>query len=298
MYYYRIYGMRLLSDIKFIQLPVLSAEECLLPPQITVTEAAFPDRFKRDRTCYSEIGSAVSYLSNSYCYLLAENGVRLSYEKKESATDALLSAYLLGWGLSMLFYQQHKLAIHCSCVAGTKGAVLLCGDSGSGKSTITTALLERGYSLMADDIVMLDLSNDDTVLALSAFPYQKLCRDAVQKLALPEDELLYIDETKDKFLVPYKGHFPSEPVPVHAIIVLSLCKGDKVLSKELTGVPKFAACMDTWFLRPLLGQSLYAPENGAAGLALASKIPVYHIARPVGIDSKDTVMQEILSYID
>lgn len=297
MYFYQIYGMCLASDIALLQLPAVSAGEDLHTPQITVSEAPFPDTLKSASVCYSHISTDMSYLSNSHCYLLVKDGTRIFYERKKDTTDTLLSSYLLGWGISMLLYQQHKLAIHGSCVSGPKGAVLLCGDSGSGKSTLTSALLEKGYCLMADDITMLDFSDEASVYTYSAFPYQKLCRDAVQRLGISEEELLYIDEAKDKFLVPYRGPFPTGPVPVQAMILLSLSKTDRVLSSEVTGVAKFQACMNSLFLRPLLGDTLYTPENGILGLTLASRIPVYHIIRPVGYDTRKAILNQILTYI-
>lgn len=297
MYHYRIYGMRLLSDLPFRQLCVLSPEEEPQLPQITVAQAPFPEHLKQKHTCFSHIAKDISYLSNSHCYLLAEHGNRLLYERKADTKDALLCAYILGWGISMLCQQQNRLALHCSCIAGAKGAVLICGNSGAGKSTLTTALLNRGFSLMADDIAAVHFDETGAVFATSAFPYQKLCRDAALQLALPLHELIYIDENKDKFLVPYTGTFPVAPVPVHAIVYLTFTSGTDVIATELTGVNKFRACMNSLFLRPLLGEALYAPENGTRGLALASRVPMYHIARPIDTDSRDTVLQTILSYL-
>lgn len=295
MYQYRIYGMCLLSDIRFPQLQTASAEDANTLPQVTVAEASFPAQFRRDATHYSHIAKDVSYLSNSYCYLLVEQGNRISYEKKGEVSDLLLGGYLLGWGLSMLCHQQGRLALHGSCVAGPDGAILICGNSGSGKSTVTRELLSRGYTFLADDISVLQFS-DNTVSASPAFPYQKLCRDAVERLALPQEELIYIDEKKDKFLVPYKGSFPTAPVPVCGLAFLTVTEKDTLTVTELSGVDKFRTCMNTLFLKPLFGESLYAPENGIMGLNLAARIPVYRIERPANKDSSKEIVSKLLTY--
>ncbi len=297
MYQYRIYGMCLLSDIRFPQLQDISAEDALTLPQITVTEASFPMRFKHEPACYSHIEKEISYLSNSYCYLLAEQGKRLTYEKKGEVPDSLLSAYLLGWGLSMLCYQQGRLPLHGSCVAGPDGALLICGNSGSGKSTVTRELLSQGYTFLADDISVLHFNDDNTVSASPAFPYQKLCRDAVEHLTLPQDELIYIDEHKDKFLVPYKGTFPAAPVPVCGLVFLTVTDKDTLTVTELSGVAKFQTCMNAMFLKPLLSEALYAPENGTVGLRLASRIPVYLIERPVNKACSKEIVAKLLTLI-
>lgn len=297
MYQYRIYGMCLLSDIAFPQLQTVSSEDAEALPQITVAEASFPVQFKREQTCYSHIEKEVSYLSNSYCYLLVEQGKRISYERKGNVSDLLLSAYLLGWGLSMLCYQQERLPLHGSCVAVSDGALLICGNSGSGKSTVTRELLSRGYTFLADDISVLHFNDNNTVSASPAFPYQKLCRDAVERLALPSEELIYIDEHKDKFLVPYKGTFPTAPVPVCGLAFLTVTENDSLTVTELSGVAKFQTCMNAMFLKPLLGEALYAPENGVVGLHLASRIPVYLIERPANRDYSKEIVSELLTHI-
>ena len=297
MYQYRIYGMCLLSDISFPQLQVISAEDAMMLPQITVTEASFPMRFKREPVCYSHIEKETSYLSNSYCYLLAEQGKHLTYEKKGEVPDFLLGAYLLGWGISMLCYQQGRLPLHGSCVTGPDGALLICGNSGSGKSTVTRELLSRGYTFLADDISVLQFNDDNTVSASPAFPYQKLCRDAVERLSLPPEELIYIDEHKDKFLVPYKGDFPTAPAPVCGLVFLTATERDSLTITELSGVAKFQTCMNAMFLKPLLSEALYAPENGTVGLRLASLIPVYLVERPVNRDCSKDIVSELLTHI-
>lgn len=297
MYQYRIYGMYLLSDIELPQLPVASHKDRNSLPQITITKAPFPEHLKQDEVCYSHVAKDVSYLSNTYCYLLIEQGNRITYETKGEVTNLLLGAYLLGWGISMLCHQRGLLALHGSCIAGPTGAVLICGGSGSGKSTVTKELLSRDFTFLADDLSVLTLEENDTVSALPAFPYQKLCRDVVEQLALPPEEVIYADEKKDKFLVPYKGVFSSAAVPVRAIVILSLTDESSVSIEELSGIPKFEACMGTWFLRPLLRDALYSPENGVAGLTLTSRLPIYRIKRPVNADSKAEIIQKILSKV-
>src|SRR3546814_10443620 len=45
--------------------------------------------------------------------------------------------------------------IHASCVALDGRAILLMGNSGSGKSDLSLRLIDRGWSLVADDYVCL-----------------------------------------------------------------------------------------------------------------------------------------------
>ncbi len=298
MYQYRIYGLCLFSDIAFPQLLTASDEDTKKLPRITIAEAPFPAELKRDELHFSHIAKDVSYLSNTYCYLLSEHGTRLFYERKGDVSDLLLGAYLLGWGLSMLCHQRGLLALHGSCVSGPEGALIICGNSGSGKSTLTRDLLAQNYTFLADDISVVATEGNGSVSVFPTFPYQKLCRDVVERLGFSKNELIYVDEKKDKFLVPYKGFFPNSPIPVRALVFLTITREDTVSVTELSGVPKFQTCMNSLFLKPLLSDALYAPENGIAGLTLASRIPVYLIGRPADKDCRNEIISELLIHLN
>lgn len=294
MFYYRLYGEYIVSDMELSQLTQVSTTDMKEQTGILIQKKELPDELKRPEECYFSLEKDSCFLSNSYCYLLMEKGKRIFYEMKEKATPQLLNAYILGWGIATLFYQRGELAIHCSCIQKDGNALIISGNSGSGKSTITSELLKKGYSFMADDMSVVKFSENKEVLATAAYPYQKLCRDVAQNLDIPMEQMIYVDEQKDKFLVPYRGKYEETSAPVKAMIILHVTREDKVSIKELVGEDKLHASMNSLFLAPLLGEDLYRPENGIRVLHFASKVPIYQINRPLGKDTKEEIIKEIL----
>ena len=292
MKHYNLYGMHILSDFEFVQLEPLE-EIHKEKADVLICEGVVADEYKKDRECYSKIRKEVSYMANHTCYLLIEHGNKITYEKKPNAKENNLNAFLLGWGIAIICYQKEQLAIHCSCVADDTGAVLISGTSGSGKSSITSYLLKKGYKLVADDMAVVSVDENGVAYALSAFPYQKLCRDIAMESGIKEEEMIYIDENKDKFLVPYKGDFVRKPVPVKAMIILGFSESDTVISGEIQGVDKIYACVNSLFLRGLLKKKAYYPENISSCLKLASCIPIYYVSRPLDVDTKEEVINTI-----
>ena len=114
---------------------------------------------------------------------------------------------------------------------------------------------------------------------------------------LKEEEMIYIDENKDKFLVPYRGDFVKGPVPVKAMIILGFSEGDTVISGEIQGVDKIYACVNALFLKGLLRKKAYYPENISSCLKLASCIPIYFVSRPLDVDTKEEVINPILKLV-
>ncbi len=293
MNHYRLYGMHFTSDFTFLQLAPLESGETGEPVLFTIEEGVVPEEYKFERNCYSNIDTEISFLANRTCYLLVEKGKRITYERKAGADNHNLNAYLLGWGVAMLAFQRGMPAIHCSCVANEQGALLICGGSGSGKSTVTTGLLQNGYGLVADDMVLVDTNANGKSYALPAFPYQKLCRDAAEESGISLEEMVYIDERKDKFLVPYQGEFPDGPVPIHAMIILGWSEAAGIVVNEIEGVDKMHACINALFLKALFREQLYCVENGTACLRLASGIPIYSVKRSRQQDKVEKVLEAI-----
>jgi hypothetical protein len=205
--------------------------------------------------------------------------------------------------MAMLALQRENLAIHCSAVADERGAFLIAGESGAGKSTVTTAFLERGYRLLADDMAFVEVRGADEEGAKQAyvkpaFPYQKLCRDVAVRQGYHLEELLYIDEEKDKFLAPYRGTFKTEAVPLTGFIILAELPVEAVVAEEIRGIQKLSACAGNLFLRHLLGQGRYEPYIGQMCLAMASVVPIYRIVRPVGEDTVQEVIEKAFAVVD
>jgi hypothetical protein len=75
------------------------------------------------------------------------------------------------------------LVFHGNTVRIGNVAVVLAGGKGSGKSTLTAALLARGHRLLSDDIAALRQESDGTFTALSGFPAMKLWPDSLANCA-------------------------------------------------------------------------------------------------------------------
>lgn len=288
MFNYRLFGYKIATDIEF---PQLIEDKEYGDVDITIAKGEIPEEIKiKEEELYFEFGERISWLVNSTTWLLVEEGCRITYALKENASVMKLRNYILGFGISMVGHQRGKVTMHCGVVGDEKGAVLIAGESGAGKSTLTSAFLERGYYLMADDIALVEMDDNRQIVARSAFPYQKLCRNEALRQGYNLDELIYINEAKDKFLVPYCGEFPLHAVPVRALVILNVIDGDLVNVKELQGIAKFHACVENLFLRHLLGTQKYAPYIGQKCLEIASGVPVYVVGRP---EEKDTISEVV-----
>lgn len=284
MFFYKVYGVTVASDLFFPQLVV---SEATTGYDVLIEKAELSQEIQKvlPEKKY-EFGKEYSWLSNTTCQIQVYAGNRITYALTGTGHPEWLQTYILGYGLSMLALQRGMLPIHCSVVADEAGAVLIAGESGTGKSTATTGFLKAGYTLMADDMAWVD-----GTMVYPAFPYQKLCRDVVEREGYHPEELIYIDEQKDKFLARYRGEFSTEARPMKGFILLYLTSEEKVMAKELTGFDRMHVYVGNLFLRKLMTrEQKYAPYIGEIGLKMASKVPLLCVGRPVAGNTTEEVV--------
>lgn len=296
MSYYYLYGCVVKSDLEFVQLA--PARETQNPDIVfergTVT-AELQDKFA-NKLLY-EPGDETTWFGNYVCMLRMDNGKRMVYYPKAENETLLLQTFMLGYGIAMLFMQRGQLAIHCSALHNGKEAILIAGDSGSGKSTLTNFYLAQGWNLMADDMVIAKFDKEKGTMVYPAFPYQKLCRNVAVERGYDLDELIYIDEDKDKFLVPCREAFSVEGKPLKDFLMLRIHDEMEVEVREINSIDKLHVCINNLFLYEALGADRYSPKIVQKCLELIANVDVHIIARPAGKDTTEEIKKAAFDII-
>ena len=83
-------------------------------------------------------------------------------------------------GISWDMLDFYLTPVHGACVERNERGVLLCGDSGAGKSSLAFACALSGWTYMSDDSSRLVRANEDRMVVGN--PYQIRFRDAAAKL--------------------------------------------------------------------------------------------------------------------
>ena len=328
-YSYRLYGMKVIADLEFPQLCTIEdnavaptrdeTEKQVVIRKMTAAEQKPLQAEYGEGICTSRIGTEESILSNRTLQMKVLRGKEIRYRCLDGADIRHLRTYLLGFGMAMLSLQRGMLPFHCSALQMPEGgAVLIAGESGAGKSTLTAGLLGQGYRFLADDMAVVDPASaaDGTVspVVYPAFPYLKLCRDAVLRRGLSPERLWKAEETKtkkEKFLVPYTGEFRTEGVPVKSFLLLGKRSEDraesaageadgeqkKVRVEKVTGLASMLVYKENLFLRHLWRkrrpEAAVEEEAWQKCLNLAEKVPVYYVERAAAGDSTAEVAAEV-----
>ena len=301
MYRYRIYGFIVESEFE-LKLLVPACENDTSQDVITIAERDVKeevlscleaaDALKK----HYEIGLDKSVMENIGGYYLIQNS-QILVRLKEGYTYETISAWILGFCLSMALLQKGILTIHCSALATDSGAVLISGTPGAGKSSLAGKLLEHGYKLMADDVASVRFDNDKCMV-YPAYPFQKLCSNEVEKKALDKNRLIYINEDKDKYLVPVDDIFEAKPHQLKAFFYIIKAPVEELTIKKLSGFECFMSVKDNLFLHRLKGNWETTPEVISQCMKIASECDVYLIVRPDGKDTLDEICRNVINLIN
>lgn len=178
--------------------------------------------------------------------------------------------------LAALSYQQGLLAFHAATVANVHGAVLITGDSGTGKSTLLAALSLRGWQVLADDLTIIGLNEQGHPFVYPTSSGISLWPDSLKLLGINSASFPRIDANRHKF-TPSVRKFCA-PQPLRAIFRLSVHSKSVVETEELPVNVRFRA----------LGSYLY---NSHVADALCDRIAYLRCMATIAESVSITIMR-------
>lgn len=87
---------------------------------------------------------------------MSADGARIDVYAEATSQSESVYTYLITQLISVALLQKGIESLHASAVAVAGKAVVLIGDSGYGKSTLTAALVQQGAQLITDDMLVLE----------------------------------------------------------------------------------------------------------------------------------------------
>lgn len=153
-YRYHIAGLSVVSDIRMPGARQVAGDA---PPDVTIARGHVPDRLESATIAQQSWSADPSRLlaSTPRGRFLVTEGRRIDYAPEPGFDAADCAPYLGGSVFGFLMHQRGAVVLHASAVAVEGRAMLFCGPSGMGKSTLAAALCQRGRALLADDFCAL-----------------------------------------------------------------------------------------------------------------------------------------------
>lgn len=215
---YGIYGMKVRSSLALPAPSVIEQED------VTITQQSLPEVLSNQFLPHKKLqfdGERVLLKPSLFGKLLLNVNGHLHYDFHPDLIDAHAITALLGSGLGVMLHLQGHIPLHGMAIASPHGAIIILADSGMGKSTLATSLLQANIPIFSDDIVALRQAPDGCLHVHPAHRRIKLALPQLQAMALNVQALSTTAPGVDKlgWDIP-TALFAHHPMPVKACIFL------------------------------------------------------------------------------
>jgi hypothetical protein len=284
-----LYGFEVKSDLPLLRLNSAAGTRGELRIEVAASPLERPDRepvstlVTEDGHCWYasyELGDGrcLIELPPTASFLLDPADGRVIVESKNGGAD-LIEHRIVSSAVCTLLSMRGDLVMHASAVEAAGRAMLFCGPTQRGKSTLARALGEAGYRLLGEDGIAIELGDGGSV----AFPGARGVRVRGDRDGRSRTDLL-----------PDPGFGEPDPCPVGALVLLSE-RGAELTVEPLERARALA------LLTPNL---VHNGDRAAIGTAFASlatllgSTPAFAVSLPDDLGALATSVQGLLDSID
>jgi hypothetical protein len=172
---------------------------------------------------HAVLGDGTTYLqwTDLFEFLVSPDGGRILGHPLKHATDESFKTYLLGQVLSFALLHRGIEQLHATTVAVDGQAVAFLGNSGYGKSSLGGAFLRAGYSILTDDLLVLE-ANGRGFQAHPGPPRIKMFPEMAREFLPGQAAGDAMNHTTRKMIIPLRPEQTArQKTPLRAIYVLN-----------------------------------------------------------------------------
>lgn len=229
--------------------------------------------------------------------LLVRNGNEILVDILNDGQMDDIRLAILGLGLTALLFQRGHLVLHGNTIHTQRGAIVICGQQQAGKSTLTTALYKRGYSIIADDLTAVKMHSGKP-LVMPGAPMLKLWKDTLLYFGESIESLRPVQQTFEKYRFPLNESFHNRVEPLNALYILKKADVESPQISYLSGIERFRAIFSQ--IRSYQPEHLSLEKGWLVEICalLADKLTVAVVERPVDGDSIEAVAELVISSLN
>ena len=168
----------------------------------------------------------------------ARDGSYVEYAPADGAGNNEVELYLNGSVYGAILHQRKILPLHGSSFRYNGQTIMVCGDAGAGKSSLTASFCLNGAEFLTDDVTpVLFREGKPYIWALS--DRMKLWLDTLDQFGRGHQGLERIYPGTDKFFFPIKNRGIVTSA-LSLIFLIEIKEVTEVIIDEITGPDKFA----------------------------------------------------------
>jgi hypothetical protein len=281
---YKIFGMIVESEIPCVELEPSTGE-----PEVFIRIGKIPAGFQNTGSIRDQFFLPVKDVAD----FLITGGREIIIEPHQDVHEEVIRTYLLGSAFGALIHQRGLLPLHGSAITKGDFAIMISGGSGTGKSTLANAFINKDYLMLTDDVCVITLDHN-LPFVHPGYPQMKLWKNTTDFFDIDVKKLRKIHPEADKYAVPVGSHYFYRSVPLKFMFILDENKNASLEIIKLKGIEKFDAIMNNIYRTHFISQMNIQESNFKTVSAVAGQIEVFSISRPDDLTLLDEMMKRII----
>jgi hypothetical protein len=242
----------------------------------TVTQPVYSDKFLKINK------NEFSLNIDGVAFFYVKNGKHIEITPAAGYNKNTLELFLNGSVYGAILHQRHTLPFHASCFNYEGTGIMLCGESGAGKSSVTAAFSLNGAEFLTDDVTPIVFNeNIPNIWAMS--DTIKLWDDTLTQLKQNNNNLTKINSKTSKYYFPMQSAKASLH-RLHHIFLLGIHDKQKVVFENVTGVNKYIILRNEIYRKEyMLGMPECEPDYFKKIVLIAKQATLTKVLRPENI---------------
>lgn len=294
MYKHSVFGLKVLSVIE-LDAPKIEFDTCDLEiihgeVPLFLKDSEGHETFSANNEIILEVGMVGRFL--------VSNGNKVTMSIYENVHEKYVKVFLDGYVISNVMIQRKYVPLHGSGISRGDNGFLVIGESGAGKSSLTTGLIDRGFKLLTDDVIVLD-NIKSSYFVLPSFFEQKLSTSLIERYLL-SDDCHYKDFTSQfgnsKLFVKRENEFSFNPKKLTTVIEMQI--GEHLEIVEVTGIKKIEILKRNIYQSHIVKSLKMHKEHFMMLSKMAQTSVIYVIKRPANIDTVDEQIELLFEALE
>jgi len=292
-------GITLVSEIALPELPLVQHPGAK-PHRAHIRLGELPNHpthgVEIDPDCFATSSYYWLRIPGIGCYLVT-NGEDIIVSPEPGASPLDVRAYLLGTLFVALCQQRHLLPLHASAVSSKKGVVAFLGRSGEGKSSLAAYLALRGFTVLADDVCLVDSGSSGPAMVIPTAPWLKLWRNSLNLLGRQVQGLERVFSEDDKYRLPLAYTLHPEPIGRLVFLETNSNHASVVEMQELSAVEATPLLMDLTHQAYVLEATGQLDQSFLRCSRVSSQARAYRLIRPWGLEHLESTVDAVERFL-
>jgi hypothetical protein len=292
-------GITLVSEIALPELPLIQHSGAIPHPvhiRLGKVPNHRPQAVEIDPDCFATPTYYWLRIHGIGCYLVT-NGEEIIVCPDTGARPLDVRAYLLGTLFVALCQQRHLLPLHASAVSSRKGVVAFLARSGEGKSSLAACLAQRGFSVLADDVCLIDTASSGPAVVIPAAPWLKLWRNSLEHLGRQVQGLERVFSEDDKYRLPLADTLHPEPIGRLVFLETNPNQRSATEMQGLSAVEAIPLLMDLTHQAYVLQATGQLEQSFLRCSRVSSQAKAYRLIRPWGLEHLESGVDGVEKFL-